>query len=94
MQASEPPIHQKRPAVRENDLYPPHRFDLPLRFNYFVGMKAPDSWAERSARAFNIDPATLEPLIGGNTGADVFKAEFRSRSIVLKIIPSVREALA
>ena len=42
-------------------------------------------YIEKSACAFDIDPTTLDPLIG-NSGAEVFKGAFKTGSKVLRII--------
>ena len=47
-------------------------------------MKNPKAYIEKAARAFTIDPSTLEPLVG-NSGADVLKGVSKTGPRVLKI---------
>jgi Ser/Thr protein kinase RdoA (MazF antagonist) len=47
-------------------------------------MKTSEKYIEESARAFGIDPTTLEPLVG-NSGADVFRGDSKTGPRVLKI---------
>jgi Ser/Thr protein kinase RdoA (MazF antagonist) len=47
-------------------------------------MKKIEPYIEESARAFGIDPTTLEPLVG-NSGADVFRGDTSTGPRVLKI---------
>jgi Ser/Thr protein kinase RdoA (MazF antagonist) len=47
-------------------------------------MNKTEPYIDESARAFGIDPTTLEPLVG-NSGADVFRGDSKTGPRVLKI---------
>jgi Ser/Thr protein kinase RdoA (MazF antagonist) len=60
-------------------------FELPVSYNW--SMKKTEPYIEKSARAFGIDPSTLESLGEGNTRADVLIGKSGSGPKVLKIQP-------
>jgi hypothetical protein len=65
--------------------YVHRRFASLPQVYYDIRMNSSETYTEESARAFGIDPTTLEPLVG-NSGADVFRGESRHGPKVLKIL--------